>query len=169
MNPVLTQQDVDRVVEEKNRVLRDYFALLAAVTRHREQKGHDRCHENDAELYRAAGLEPVSDEKLPIEEHRLECDRYRAKMYSVPVETEPCGLLARLEKMLEVSEQMNLSLQQEIDQYEEVAMRGVRLPAKHLMAGPAFLAEYLAQVEAKYKNALAQQNGAATDASVPKV
>lgn len=37
----------------------EYYKLLDAIKKHHEARGHDRCWENDAELYRAAGLEPL--------------------------------------------------------------------------------------------------------------
>lgn len=58
--------------------------LHAAVQAHHAARGHDRCWELDAELYRAAGLEP-GDEQLPMRAaFREGCRRYEAERYDRP-------------------------------------------------------------------------------------
>lgn len=55
--------------------------VLLAVRVHHEARGHDRCWELDAALYRAAGLEPGNEQLPPREEFRAGCLRYEAERY----------------------------------------------------------------------------------------
>lgn len=50
--------------------------LLAAIRKHRDATGHDRCHLNDRELYAAAGLEPANFELPPRAEFLTACAAY---------------------------------------------------------------------------------------------
>lgn len=82
-----------------------YENLLTAVDKHRSRRGHDRCWEDDLELYRAAGLEEPEPNPPPIEEHRYECDRYRAGLYQSPSENEPYYQICRLKTLLAETEE----------------------------------------------------------------
>lgn len=62
--------------------------LIDAISHHKQQKGHERCWENDEALYRIANL--IEDEDSPtIQEHRRRCDEYRADIYDGDVILEP--------------------------------------------------------------------------------
>jgi hypothetical protein len=50
--------------------------LIEAIRKHRDAKGHDRCHLNDRELYAAAGLEPADFSLPPLNEFIAACIRY---------------------------------------------------------------------------------------------
>jgi hypothetical protein len=66
--------DVEALLGEVDR-------LQAAVRRHRDARGHDRCWENDVELYRALPEAPPAGPALPPEgEFLARCrDYYRAQ------------------------------------------------------------------------------------------
>lgn len=51
--------------------------LEAAIRKHRDAKGHDRCWENDLELYRVLG-EPLPESPVlpPKEEFIANCNAY---------------------------------------------------------------------------------------------
>ncbi len=55
--------------------------LNAAIAKHHAARGHGRCWQNDAELYRAAGLEPGDPALPPRGEFRAACQRYEAEQY----------------------------------------------------------------------------------------
>lgn len=87
--------------------------LSAAIAKHAAARGHDRCWENDLELYRAAGIPvPPQGELPPIEEHRAECDRYRAGLYGCPKEATHekylRGLATELNRILDRRDRMGL-------------------------------------------------------------
>lgn len=50
--------------------------LLAAIRKHRDATGHDRCHLNDRELYAAAGLESADFTLPPRTEFLTACAAY---------------------------------------------------------------------------------------------
>jgi hypothetical protein len=55
--------------------------LRDAVKVHHAARGHERCWENDAALYRAAGLQPGEPELPPRPEFRRRCQEYEAGQY----------------------------------------------------------------------------------------
>lgn len=67
--------------------------MWAAVRRHWAQRGHDRCHECDRDLYQEIGLSPFEPALPPLTEHRRACDVWRARQYAVPLSNEPTALL----------------------------------------------------------------------------
>jgi hypothetical protein len=80
---------------------KDRDRLLAAIKKHRDAEGHDRCHEADAELYIAASLLPLAVAPPSVEEHRRKCDECRASVYGTAIEEEPCAVVARLQKIID--------------------------------------------------------------------
>lgn len=84
--------------DDRESVLGIVIRLLRALERHHSLTGHDRCHEEDDLLYQLAGLKPRPRDVLPIDEHRRECDRYRACKFGVHVEDEPYARLTALEQ-----------------------------------------------------------------------
>jgi hypothetical protein len=58
-------------------------ALISAVTIHRNASfGNSNCHQNDLNLWQAAGIEPI-DRQLPPEcEFKEQCEAYRRALYA---------------------------------------------------------------------------------------
>lgn len=50
---------------ELQRLKEENLRLVNAIKRHRDARGHDRCWENDLELYEAIGGVNVDDFHLP--------------------------------------------------------------------------------------------------------
>jgi hypothetical protein len=71
----------------------------ASVLAHALKSGHDRCWENDQELYLAFSIAGADGMMPSVEEHRKKCDEYRAARYGLPLEEEPCALVERLQKI----------------------------------------------------------------------
>lgn len=65
--------------------------LLLAIEKHRDAKGHDRCWENDLELYAVLGEKLPSSPELPPQcEFQQKCKEYYFQQLSVkgkPVES----------------------------------------------------------------------------------
>lgn len=78
--------------------------VLLAIKKHHDARGHDRCFENDDELYRVVGLPPVDRTMPSVEEHRKRCDDWRAGFFNLPVEQEPVAKLAERERYIKVLE-----------------------------------------------------------------
>jgi hypothetical protein len=54
-----------------------------AVLWHYNQVGHDRCHENDEEMYKRCGLPPRGKDDLPSEaEFEHKCKEYKKGLYN---------------------------------------------------------------------------------------
>jgi hypothetical protein len=69
------------------------------VLTHALRRGHDRCWENDQELYLAFSIAGADGMMPSVEEHRKKCDEWRAARYGLPLEEEPCALVERLQKI----------------------------------------------------------------------
>lgn len=55
--------------------------LKTAIRKHRDAKGHDRCWENDLELYKVLG-EPLPQQELPpMAEFKQRCHEYMCGQY----------------------------------------------------------------------------------------
>lgn len=95
--------------------MRLHAVLFDAIRKHHRQRGQARCWENDAELYRAAGLDPGEPQLPPIEDHRKGCDQYRAAEYGVPVEDEPGAVVEKLRAEVERLRRRTHEIQERAD------------------------------------------------------
>lgn len=91
---------VRAILEDRHEYMVERIRLLELIEKHRNARGHERCWENDIELYRTAGLDIPERENPPVEQHRLNCDLYRAGLYGLPVEGEPCAQLRALQQAI---------------------------------------------------------------------
>jgi hypothetical protein len=75
-NMVLLYDKTARLQRELLVQERKRFDILAAITRHRNARGHDSCWLNDNELYNFCGLEPPQRCLPPLPEFLSSCARY---------------------------------------------------------------------------------------------
>lgn len=96
------EEVVERLKGNVNAVQDENKRLRALITKHHSERGHERCWESDAELYRGIGLDPGEPEMPPIEEHRRRCDEWRAAKYGCLPSSEPVAVVQDLAMMVRV-------------------------------------------------------------------
>lgn len=67
---------------ELKQQIKELTKYKAAVLWHYNQKGHDRCHDTDNDMYKMCGLPPRNKTDLPSrEEFEKRCKEYRNGLY----------------------------------------------------------------------------------------
>lgn len=94
---------IDDAEENWHNAAIDAKAFRDAITKHRDQKGDDRCWLDDQELYIAAGLEPA-ETALPCRNDFLaSCERYWCQRQTPEQRTRPPGkTIGQLERETKV-------------------------------------------------------------------
>jgi hypothetical protein len=111
-------------------VLDEMERLEAAIRKHRDQKGDDRCWMDDQDLYAALGAESIhADTSLPPREEFMEsCRRFYAQRQAPHdgIGRHDCMTIAQLEAEVERLKAENESWCRIVDGYREVCQEHLR-------------------------------------------